>query len=581
MMSDVLRRDLSRRSFLRLAGIAAAIPLATSLLAACGGDDDDDDDADSTQVPGGASTQPAGATATTGGAATPAATSPAGGEPQAGGELVIGLHEEPPTLDPHASPSASTFMITASITESLLHLTEARELVPSLAQAWEASPDGTTYTFTLRQDVTFHDGEPFNAQSVKGNFDRIVDPDFVAGGSLAALAGYTGTETPDEFTAVVSFENAYAPFLVYAAGGTLGMVSLKAVEELGDQFGTQIVATGPFKVESYTAKDNTVLVRWDDYNRQAPGSTHEGPAYLERITIKFVPEAGTRVTTVETGETQMITGVPSQDIKRLEESDDITVTKFPWVGVPRILVLNTQLAPTDELNVRKAVSLAIDRQALVDTVFAGIGEVAIGMLTKVMLDDPSLSQPYDPEQAKQLLEEAGWTGGDGEVRQKDGKPLEFILNVVDTGGGAPPEAQLIQANLIDVGFDCQIKAQARAPWYEDNYNLRTHGPLMFLRAGDYDGLYSLFHSSLIGSNFNFAGLDDPEVDEMLERGRSETDPAARRALYLELCQKLADMAVAAPMVDEYSVWASAANVQGLRFNGYTYPLFDDIWLEKD
>lgn len=570
-MRETLVRQLSRRSFMRMAGLAAAAPVAASLLAACG----DDDDPTSTPGTGGA------ATPTTSTDATPAATSDTGqsGEPQSGGELVIGLHEEPPTLDPHASPSASTFMITSSVTESLLALTAERDLAPALAESWEASEDGTTYTFTLRQDVTFHDGEPFNAESVKFNFDRIVDPNFTAGGSLAALAGYTGTDTPDEFTATVNFENAYAPFLVYAAGGTLGMVSEKAVTDLGDEFGTRIVATGPFKVESYTSKDNTVLVRWEDYNRQAAGAEHTGPAYLERITIKFVPEAGTRVTTVETGETNLITGVPSQDLNRLENSDDITVTKFPWVGLPRILILNTTLAPTDDVNVRRAVSLAIDRQALVDTVFAGIGEVAIGMLTKVMLDDPSLSQPYDPDQARQLLEEAGWTGSG--TREKDGQSLEFILNVVDTGGGAPPEAQLIQANLLDVGFDCQIKAQARAPWYEDNYNLRTHGPLMFLRSGDYDGLYSMFHSSLIGSNFNFAGLDDPEVDEALERGRTETDPANRRALYLELSQKLADMAVAAPLVDEYSVWAGQARVQGLQFNGYTYPLFPGIWLDGD
>jgi peptide/nickel transport system substrate-binding protein len=570
-MAEVVRQQLSRRMFMRLAGMAAAIPIATSLLAACG--DDDDDTGGST----GSGTQTSG-TSTTGD--TTPATDETAGEPQSGGELIIGLNEEPPTLDPHASPSASTFIITSSVTESLLHLTSERELAPSLAESWEASADGKSYTFTLRQDVTFHDGEPFNAQSVADNFDRIVDPNFTAGGSLAALAGYTGTDTPDDYTAVVNFENAYAPFLVYAAGGTLGMVSMKAVEDLGDQFGTQIVATGPFKVESYTSKDNTVLVRWDDYNRQSPGTSHEGPAYLDKITVKFVPEAGTRVTTVETGETHLITGVPSQDLERLEGSDELTVTKFPWVGLPRILVLNTQLAPTDDVNVRKAVSLAIDRQALVDTVFAGIGEVAIGMLTRVMLDDPSLSQPYDPDQAKQLLEEAGWTG-DGDVRQKDGESLEFILNVVDTGGGAPPEAQLIQANLLDVGFDCQIKAQARAPWYEDNYNLRTHGPLMFLRSGDYDGLYSMFHSSLIGQNFNFAGLNDPDIDAELERGRTETDPAARRELYLALCQRLADMAVAAPLVDEYSVWAGAANVQGLLFNGYTYPIFGDIWIRKD
>ncbi|HMM42790.1 MAG TPA: ABC transporter substrate-binding protein, partial [Thermomicrobiales bacterium] len=496
-----------------------------------------------------------------------------------GGELIIGLDSEPPTLDPHASPSAVTFMVTSSIAETLLYLTAERELAPWLAESWEASTDGKTYTFSLRQDVTYQDGEPFNAESVKGNFDRIVDPNFQAGGSLAALAGYTGTEATDEFTAVGSFESAYAPFLTYAAGGTLGMVSLKAVEELGDQFGTQIVTSGPFKVEKYTAKDNVSIVRWEDYNRQAPWSDREGPPYLDRIVFKFIPEGSTRVTTVETGETQMIQGVPSQDLARLEGSDDITVTKMPWSGVPRILMLNTSMAPTDDVNVRKAVSLAIDRQALVDTVFAGIGEVAIGMLTKLMLDDPSLSQPYDPDQAKQLLEEAGWTGDSG-TREKDGQKLTFILNVVDPGSGPPPEAQLIQANLIDVGFDCQIKAQARAPWYEDNYNCATNGPLMFLRSGDYDGLYAMFHSSLIGKNFNFACLNDPDIDALLEQGRAETDAAKRRDIYLEVEQKLADMAAAAPLVDEYAVWAGKQEVPGLQCNGYTYPVFGDVSVQS-
>lgn len=565
---------------MRGVGAAAALPVVASLLAACGSDEDDDGgDATATSSGGAQPTTAEGtpaagdATATTGGGET-------GGEVVVGGELVVGLDQEPPTLDPHASPSAVTYQIIASVAESLLYLTDERELTPWLAESWEASTDGTTYTFVVRQDVTFQDGEAFNAETVKANFDRIVDPNFQAGGALASLAGYTGTEVTDEFTAVVSFENPYAPFLVYAAGGTLSMVSPAAVETLGDQFGTQIVTTGPFQVESYTAKDNVKLVKWADYNRQAPWSDHEGPAYLDSLVFKFIPESGTRVTTVETGETQLITAVPPQDLPRLSEDENFVITKFPWVGVPRILILNTSLAPTDDVKVRQAVSLAIDRQALVDTVFAGTGEVAIGMLAKVMLDDPSLSQPYDPEQAKALLEEAGWTGDDG-VRQKDGQDLEFILNVVDNGAGAPPEAQLIQANLLDVGFACEIKAQARAPWYEDNYACLTHGPLMFLRAGDYDGLYALFHSSLIGSNFNFACLNDPDIDAMLEQGRSETDPAARRELYLTLEQQLAELAVGAPLVDEYSVWAGQATVVGLQFNGYTYPVFSDVWVSSE
>ncbi len=224
-------------------------------------------------------------------------------EAVSGGEIVIGLDQEPPTLDPHASPSAVTFQITSSVTESLLYLDADRQIQPWLAEEWEVSEDGTSYTFTLRQDVSFHDGEPFNAETVKWNFDRIVAPDFQAGGALTALSGYTGSDVIDEYTIRVNFEAPFGPFLTHAASGNLGIVSPKAAEELGDQFGTQIVATGPFKVESYTASDNVSIVRFEEYNRQAPWSDREGPALLDRIVFQFIPEASTRVTTVESGET--------------------------------------------------------------------------------------------------------------------------------------------------------------------------------------------------------------------------------------------------------------------------------------
>ena len=108
----------------------------------------------------------------------------------------------------------------------------------------------------------------------------------------------------------------------------------------------------------------------------------------------------------------------------------------------------------------------------------------------------------------------------------------------------------------------------------------TNGPLMFLRSGDYDGLFSMFHSSLIGKNFNFACLDDPEVDELLERGRQESVPEVRRGIYVEAEQMLADKAAAAPLVDEYSVWAGQATVQGLAFNGFTYPVLSDLQIQS-
>ena len=152
-------------------------------------------------------------------------------------------------------------MITSSVTESLLHLNSERELEPSLAESWEASPDGTTFTFNLRQDVTYHDGQPFNAQSVADNFDRIVNPDFTAGGSLRR---WLATPVLTCWTSSQPWSTSRNPTRHPRLRG--GWHARHGLDEggrgLGDNFGSKIAATGPFKVDSYTSKDNTVLVRW-------------------------------------------------------------------------------------------------------------------------------------------------------------------------------------------------------------------------------------------------------------------------------------------------------------------------------
>jgi len=246
-------------------------------------------------------------------------------------------------------------------------------------------------------------------------------------------------------------------------------------------------------------------------------------------------------------------------------------------------MLNVQKFPTDERAVRQAINYGIDKDALVQTLFKGTGEVAYAPLTMGMMDDPTLRAfyPYDVEKARQLLEQVGWkaTAGDG-IRERDGKKLELLINNIDYGGGPWPEAQMVQAQLQELGFTVNIKSQARAPWYEDNYKCLTNAPIMFLRSGDWDGLYSLFHSSVIGSNFNFSCYSNPKVDALLEQGRQEWDVATRRQIYLTLQKLLLEEAVTVPLVDERSVWAVRNTVQGLKFNVFAYPVLSDLFIAK-
>ena len=570
---------LHRRDALRVMGLAGA-----TLLAACTSKSSSGEPTTTatTASSGGtgspaATTSTSNASATTASAATPVATA----APKRGGTIAIAVDQEPPTLDPHASPSAITFTMTASASESLLFMTDKRELQPWLSTSYEATPDGMSVTFKLRQDVTFQDNTPFNAAAVKWNFDRIVDPNFKAGASLGTLSGYTGTDVVDDYTAKVNFKAPSAPFLNYAASPFLVFLSPDGTPKQGTEVATKPITTGPYQYQEYVAKDHAKMVRWDAYKRKAPWADHDGPGFVDSITWRFVPEAATRSTVVETGEVQVATPISTpQDIQRFKSSKDVKIQSAKWVGVPLVLLLNTQKAPTDDVKVRQAINQAIDKQSMINTLFAGTGEVAYGYLAAVMLPVPELKSiyPFDINKANQTLEAAGWTKGSGDIRSKDGQPLKIIINTIDYGGGPDPTSEFIQGQLRLAGIDVQIKQQARPPFYQDNYDGNTHATTIFLRTGEYDALYSLFHSSLIGGNFNWSRLNDPTIDAALIQGRQEMDATKRKQIYVDLEKKLMDIAPGVPLIDQYSVWALRSNVSGLKFNGFTYPIVSDLSL---
>ncbi len=577
---------LHRRAALRLMGVGGL-----SLLAACSskGSTDKGTTTSTTSSSGGTTATSAATTATS--ASSPASSSPAAttaatatqtSTAKQGGKVAIAVDQEPPTLDPHASPSAITFTMTSSASESLLYLTDKRELVPWLAASYESAPDGKSVTFKLNKDVTFQDDSPFNADAVKWNLDRIVDPNFKAGAALSSLSGYTGTDVVDDMTAKVNFDSPFAPFLSYAASPFLVFLSPDGTKNQGDKVQTNPITSGPYKFTEYVAKDHATMERWDGYKRKLPWADHDGPGFLDSITWRFVPEAGTRSTTIESGEVQVATPLSAEDIQHFTGSKDVTIQSASWVGVPLTMLINTQKAPTDDVKVRQAINYAIDKQGMINTLFKGTGEAAISYLAQALLPTPDLKSryPFDLDKAKQMLEDAGWTAGSGDIRSKNGEQLKIILNTIDYGGGADPTSQLIQGQLRSAGIDVEIKSQARPPFYEDNYNGATHATTIYLRIGEYDALYSLFHSKYIGANFNWSRLNDPDVDKMLVDGRQETDATKRKQIYVDLINKLMDIAPGAPLIDQYSVWGLRSNVSGLKFNGFTYPIVSDMSLSS-
>jgi peptide/nickel transport system substrate-binding protein len=517
-------------------------------------------------------------------AAVALAAGTAAAAPARGGTLTIGLDQEPPTLDPQASPSASTFVVDASVAENLLYEGQNGKLVPWLASTYQVSPDGKTFTFTIAPGAAFSDGAPVDAAAVKWNFDRVVNPNYKAGISLTALSGYSGITVVDDHTVRVTFSAPFAPFLTYLASGWLGLVSPKSTPGQGTAVNQRPVTSGPFAISEYVAGDHATLTRNAAYNRRAPWSDRTGPPLLDRIVWRFIPEAGTRVTTVQTGETQMISfqSIPAAQLAGLTSSKDLRVDRTAYPGVPRIWLLNAKLAPTNDLKVRQAIEYGVNRAALVDALYKGEATVACAPLTRYTLDEPSFCKTYgfDPQKAAQLLDEDGWRMGPNNIRVKDGKPLTVVFNSVNYGAGNFPEVELIQGQLLDLGVNLQIKSQARAPWFEDSLHCTTNGPELFLRDPDMNGLYALFDSANIGGNFNFSCYANPEVDRLLAAGRTTYDPAKRRAAYLGVMRIVLDQAVAIPLFDELAVYVARSTVHGTKYNYSAYPVLSDVSLER-
>ncbi len=509
--------------------------------------------------------------------------------PVGGGTLTIGLTADPTMMDPHASAAAATYLVgSLNVFESLLYQAPDGTFAPWLATGYQISPDGKTFTFNLRQDVRFTDGTPLAADAVKWNLDRIVNPNFRAGGSLSALVGYTGTTVVNDRTVQVHFKEPYAPFLAYVAGGTLAILSPKATAAQTPQETQRApVASGPFTVSEYVTNDHLTLLRNAAYNRREPGSDHQGPPYLDRIVWKFIPEAETRAITLSSGETQMIyvlgygTG-GGQILAQLRRDSRLVQDTRPFPGSAYLWLANVRLAPTDDVRVRRAIIYGINRRAIISAVYRGLGAPACGMVSHVLLPDPEAcaSYPYDPQRARRLLDEAGWKMGPNNLRVKDGHPLTLTFNSLNLGGGDFPDVQPVQAQLLELGIDLKIKSQAFGPFASDNFHCADNLGTIFLRANDEDTLYALFATANIGTNFNWSCYSNAQVDQLLAAGRSTLDPAKRRAIYVQLDHLLLDQAVAMPMMDELSVWVRRANVSGVRYNYSTYPAFGDAYLAK-
>lgn len=475
------------------------------------------------------------------------------------------------TYDPRVTQSRHESQLIMQVFDQLVGSDENSKPFPGLAKSWDIAPDGMSVTLYLREDVTFHDGTPFNAEAVRFTFDSIADPKLGSQAAVDLLGPYAGSDILGPFTIRVRYTRPYAASIASLAQNELSIVSPTAVQRLGDAgFAQAPVGTGPFRFASWERGRQVVLERNDAYNWAPPFMTHQGPSRVARVVHRFIPDAATRVAALERGEIDIADVVPVLDMRRLNEDRRFKILVGNATGMPLGLLLNTSRGPFQDVRVRQALAYSLDRPRMVQGMFFGLIEPAFGPISKTTPGYwPGVEAMYRPDRnrAIALLEEAGWRMGPGGIRVKDGQRLEALYFV------PPPMGQdvavQLQAEARRVGIDLKVEnitfARNNELVFANAYDML---PLRWINA-DPSLLEIPFHSRNIPEpgryKFNWSRTNDPELDKLLEQGAGEVDPAKRDAIYAEVQKRVMEQALWLPLHNQVQTVAWRANRTGYRF----------------
>ncbi|MFA1822253.1 glutathione ABC transporter substrate-binding protein [Virgibacillus oceani] len=493
--------------------------------------------------------------------------------PGEGGDLIIAKGADVVSLDPNGSNDISSYDVQRNIFETLVKQNENMELVPGLATEWEAIEDNV-WEFQLQEGVTFHDGSPFNADVVKANIERIIDPD--VGSSQASLYEMVNDiEVVDDYTIRLTTDYSFAPLPAHLAHPVSGIVSLEVIEddyaamEDGQEPGTIInenpIGTGYFKFEEWVSGEYIDLSKNEDY--------WNGTALLDRVQFKVVNEDMTRIAELSTGDSHISSPLSPSDVGQIEGMDGVSVheqsiVRYSYVG------FNMAKEPFDNQLVRQAISMAVDEQLIIDGIFDGYG---IPANTPIPVDieghDENVEDyEYDVEGAKELLAEAGYENGFSTTIWTDDEREQM-----DT-------AVNIQSQLQEVGVDAEVEV---LEWgaYLDQTADGEHDMFVIgwtTGTGDPDySVYSLFHSNSVGAPGNRTFTENDELDALLDEARQTTDEEDRMALYSEIQELLVEIAPAINI--SYPEYLMGVNdrVKGLSQLPTQYLELKDVYIENE
>ncbi len=449
-----------------------------------------------------------------------------------GGNFIYALNADVLNIVPFLAQDIPSITVCYQIHEGLVRYEGNYKIVGALAESWEVSPDGKTWTFHLRDKVVWHDMVPFTSQDVQYTYDTLLDAK-----TMSPLRNQYSfikeVSTPDALTVKFVLQESRGDFLDKA---TLGIVAKHHMEKLGDlrKYRKQPLGTGPFKFKEWVEDDKIVL--------EANTSHWLGRPYLDKVTFRIMPDVSARISALEKGEVQYAWAIPPEEFRKLESQGGLQLLRYPSLSFA-YLALNNQNLLFKDGRVREALAWALDKNAIIKDVLRGLAVPAYGPFSPVneYYYNPSVKQfGYGPEQSRRLLDEAGFKPGKDQIRQNVlGKRLEFTVLVRDGDDTWKTIANMCQKWLLDIGVKMNIEY---VHWTTLNQMLdeRSYEAAMLSFAPGIDpDQYNLWHSSSIASGYNDWCYSNPDVDKLLEQGRKQSEPAQRKVIYSKIQEALA------------------------------------------
>ncbi|KGX93996.1 peptide ABC transporter substrate-binding protein [Pontibacillus halophilus JSM 076056 = DSM 19796] len=475
--------------------------------------------------------------------------------------LVYARGGDSTSLDPITTTEGEAFRVTENIFETLVNYEEdSTELTQGLANDWQISEDGLTYTFTLEEGVKFHDGTDFNAEAVVFNFERWMNGNDEQFPYYTMFGGFKGDEghviesvtAVDETTVEFKLKRPQAPFIKNLAMSPFGIASPTAVEESGDSFKENPVGTGPFKFVEWKREEKITLEKNEEYWK-------EGVPKLNRVIYTVIPENSARLNALKTGEVDLIDGVNPSDVEGIKGDDSLQILERPSMNVGYLGFTMNRDTPLADQKVRQALSHAVPKDQLIEAFYAGLAEPASTVIPPSIegYNDELNGYEYDIEKAKSLLEEAGYADG-----------FEFELWYMPIARPYIPEgqkiAEVLQQSFAEVGVTANLQTADWSTYLEK------------ARAGDFDAfllgwtgdngdpdnfIYTLLDKDSIGSN-NYTYYSNDELHDVLIEAQTITDQEQRNELYKQAQEIIQDDAPWVPLVHSTPVVAAKANLSG-------------------